>query len=74
MNWGIQMPRYSRDVGFRDKAARSAGYGSCDEPAARKRIEQGFGWVEIIGGPRKLPRAGLRRVRGWIAWTLRPAT
>jgi hypothetical protein len=30
----------------------------------RKRIEQGFGWVKMIGGLRKLPLIGLDAVRG----------
>jgi len=35
----------------------------------RKRIEQGFGWVKVIGGLRKLTRVGLPRVRGWTVWS-----
>jgi len=32
----------------------------------RKRIEQGFDWIETPGGLRKLPMVGLAAVRGWV--------
>jgi len=47
--------------------ARSTGYAMSQQ--VRKRIEQGFGWVKTIGGPRKLPLVGLDAVRGWTTWT-----
>lgn len=48
------------------RSARSNGYAMSMQ--VRKRIEQGFGWVKTIGGLGKLPRVGLPRVRGWVAW------
>jgi hypothetical protein len=44
------------------RSARSNGYAMSQW--VRKRIEQGFGWVETIGGLRKLPLIGLDAVRG----------
>ena len=35
---------------------------------ARKRIEQGFDWVKVIGDLRKLPLIGLSKVRAWATW------
>lgn len=49
------------------RTARGQGYAVSQH--ARKRIEQGFGWVKTIGGLRKLPRVGLDTVRGWVTWT-----
>jgi transposase len=47
--------------------ARGKGYAISQN--ARKRIEQGFGWVKTIGGLCKLPLKGLKRVRGHVTFS-----
>ena len=48
------------------RTARSKAYAMSQQ--ARKRIEQGFGWVKAIGDLRKLPLIGLAKVRAWATW------
>ncbi|MGO1069049.1 IS5 family transposase [Lysobacter sp. CA199] len=48
------------------RTARGKGYAMSQR--ARKRIEQGFGWVKTVGDLRKLPVVGLAKVRAWATW------
>ena len=48
---------------------RARGRGYAISQNARKRIEQGFGWVKTIGGLCKLPLKGLQRVRGHVTFS-----
>lgn len=49
-------------------ARKAKGKGYAMSLVVRKRIEQGFGWVKTFGSLRKLPRVGLGRVAGWVAF------
>ncbi|WP_046657413.1 IS5 family transposase [Lysobacter capsici] len=64
-------PHIARHISRRRSAvdgrtAHSRGYAMSQQ--ARKRIEQGFGWVKTVGDLRKLPVVGLARVRAWATW------
>jgi len=65
------VPHIARNTNGRRSAIhgrRAGSNGYAMSMQVRKRIEQGFGWVKTIGGLGKLPRVGLERVRGWVAW------
>ena len=37
--------------------------------ASHKRIEQGFGWIETVGGLGKLLLVARSKARSWVTWT-----
>jgi transposase len=64
-------PHIARNTSGRRSALdgrRARGKGYAMSQQVRKRIEQGFGWVKVIGGLGKLPMVGLNKVRGWVTW------
>ena len=58
--------RNGRHSAIDARTARGKGYKISLQ--VRKRIEQCFGWVKTVGDLRKLPLAGLPKVKAWVHW------